>query len=119
MTTTQSNSHVPAHVNTASPSMAHNSSSDAKVNGSVSKKEEKEIEPAVSQPLILNKGYNSMTTAKKKDKKKKKKQRHRESTLTNTVVKSDPISMSTTNIPDYSRSVWITVYLCITVECCK
>ena len=83
--------------------MAHNSNLDAKVNGSVSKKEEKEIEPVVSQPLILDKGYNSTTTAKKKEKKKKKKQRHKESTSTNTVVKSNPTS--TMNIPDYSRYV--------------
>lgn len=76
-------------------------SSDAKLNGSVAKKE-KAVEPTIARPLILEKG-NNLTTTKKKEKRKKKKQKHKEQTTTNTVVKSDPTS--TTDIPDYSRFV--------------
>ena len=95
MTTSQSNSH------SSTPLSVHNL--DAKVNGSSAKKQ-KEAESNIPQPLVLEKAYDS-TSSKKKEKKKKKKQKHvKETSSTNAaVVTSDPTS--TTDIPDYSRSV--------------
>ena len=90
---TNSHAHAPPSVN----------NSEKKVNGSVQKKEKETVEPAVSQPLILEKGFNS-SKRKKKEKDKKKKQKHKDTqSAANTVVTSDPTS--TTNIPDHSRYV--------------
>ena len=73
------------------------------MNGAVQKKEKVAVEPVDSQPLILEKGFNS-TKKKKKEKDKRKKQKQKDTTsAANTVVTSDPTS--TTNIPDHSRYI--------------